>query len=258
MAFCTECGYKLIKDAVFCPNCGTLIAAANISGNEFSIGTAGNNIRTEYYKTQSCNTDNELYSKPLNPYSITSSLGYPPTLDMKPKGNNGRIAAIILLISVIILALAGFLIYSTTSEDNPYVGYWESSAIDNGKGELTDIYLGRNVAGLFGIQINNDGSAYIASAFNKETYNAQWVTIEGGIEATAGKDTYDLTIMNGKLFLRNEDRYIVFDKSDKDIDNPSVTHGSISGSGDTYLSPQPDSQTNNNIAGSGYVGNDNY
>jgi len=240
MAFCTECGYKLPCDAVFCPNCGTLIVAAKISGNEVSYEKESKDIGTEYCETSACNTGANLVSVPNNPYNMPSDFGYPPSLEMKPKRKNGLFMAIVISAVVIIIALAGFLINNAKDEDNPYVGYWESAAIDNGAGELTDIYLGNNVAGLFGIEINNDGSAYIASAFNTEMFKAQWITIAGGIEVTDGNEIYELTLMNGKLLLNNEGQYIVFEMSDKDINHPSVSHGSLSGSKDTGLSRQPD------------------
>ncbi len=258
MAFCTECGYKLPAGAIFCPNCGTKLAAAQTQGCDEATENIVEESRTENCETSACNTACEPVSEYKNPYYMPEGFGYPPTLKMKPKANGRKIAAIVISAAVIFLLFTGFLIFQALRDKNPYVGYWESSAIDDGSGKLTDTYLGENVDGLFGIQISGDGSAYIASAYNAVISKAQWVEIEGGIEATDENDIYDLTLMNGRLLLKNEGLYVVFEQSNKDIDHPTVPHGSLTGKEDGSLNEQHKSQINNNIAGSGYVGNNNY
>lgn len=257
MAFCTECGYKLPDGAIFCPNCGSKLKSP-LSGDETENDNNCEDIC--YYPTEE--PKNAAVSEPessyKSPYSIHNNMGYPPSLEMMPKSNGKKIAAIVISVSVILILIAAVIISQALIDKNPYVGYWESSAIGSGSGEMTNTYLGSKVDGLFGIQINSDGTAFIASAYNAQIYNANWTEIVGGIEATDDQDVYDLTLMNGRLILENDDMRVVFEKSGKDIFHPTVTHGSLSGQGDGSLSEKSGSPVDKNVAGSGYVGDDNY
>jgi hypothetical protein len=258
MAFCTECGYKLPNGALFCPECGAKLAVAQDCGSVEETENLTQDSGTLNNEAEARKETHELPSGLKNPYYMPEELGYPTSPGMKPKSKGVKVAAIVISAAVILLLIAVVLISQTFQDKNPYVGYWESSAIDNGSGELTNTYLGEKVDGLFGIQINSDGSAFIASAYNTEIENATWVEIEGGIEASDENDVYDLTLMNGRLLLNNEGFYVVFEKSGKDIYHPTVSHGSLSGHDQGSLSEKPDSTLNQNISGSGYIDSDNY
>ena len=64
----------------------------------------------------------------------------------------------------------------------------------------------------------------------------------GGIEVSDDNYDYDLTIINGRLFLKNDGQDVIFEKSGNDIYHPTITHGSLSASKDGSLDEQYDTQ----------------
>ncbi|MGI5984937.1 MAG: DUF5067 domain-containing protein [Clostridiales bacterium] len=297
MAFCTECGFKLPEDAVFCPNCGSSVSAVSAAGkasgktapedtetgNSNPIGgTSESGINAEstpFQKEEAFhNTTQENHSasaqgafspptqgsyspQPQNTRSGPYTYGYPPPQDTvrttpaELKNNGGKIAAIVISAAVILLALAVFLIYRVMSGNNSYIGYWESSAVDIGDGKLHEDYSGENVEGILGIQINGDGSAFLASALNDEIVDGEWKETDDGIQVINKNDIYYFSYKDRKLFLKKDDVYIVFEKTKGDINHPSTPRGSLSGSGGLL---DTNDKVNTKIAGSGYVGSDRF
>ena len=328
MAFCTECGFKLPEEAVFCPNCGATLTASSggnqkLEANEENFSAASVIEKTESsYETV---TSPEIgatqgvlqgtYTSPIQgeytapsqgsysapaqgSYNSTTLGNYPPPIQgaynpqpqegyatpqqnayapqyqnpsfspeaygaqpqpynnrintAEPKGNGGKIAAIVISSVVVLLALAGFFIYKAISGGNSYVGYWESCAVDV-NGVETEVYEDENVVGLLGVQINDDGTAFMCAATDDEIYEGQWKETEDGITVTDDEDTYLFTMKDGKLYLDNDTFDIVFKKSKGDINNPSIPHGSLSDSGEEELVNMPGT-----VIGSGYVGNEKY
>lgn len=322
MAFCTECGFKLPDDAIFCPNCGSSVAGAvhtdkemaSVSlekdsgedsapannalatgsdmpvafsgsyGDEFQERTAAqpayiyaassqntvspspaqeeysDTVRGSYVPHEQGNcsppfhgtyAQQDQFSPPAGfGYSGQGAFAAPATAKNKTSG--GKIAAIVISSVVLLIALAGYLIHRASSGGS-YIGYWESAAVDDGSGTLSYEYLGENVSGLLGIQINKDGTALMCSAFNSEIYDGDWTKTEYGIEVDDDGDIYTFVFKDKKLYLSNDEgMYIVFEKSRGDINHPSIPHGSLSGNnGDSGVQF-------GNTAGSGYVGHDKF
>ena len=334
MAFCTECGFKLPDEAVFCPNCGATVTA-NSGGSQTKESTAENyssalaaenteksfeaatatvngvnqealqgsfssqqqgeynlpnqgsytsqTVQNSYTEPVQGSYNYGNYQAPVqdannaqpqagyiphqqNSYApqyqnqnyAPGALGCQPQPfnnrmnTVEPKSSGGKIAAIVISAAVVLLALAGFFIYKALSGGNTYVGYWESCAVDV-SGVQTEEYEGDNVVGLLGVQINEDGTAYMCAATDTEIYDGQWQETEDGITINDDGDIYEFTMKDGKLFLDNDTYDIVFKKSKGDINNPSIPHGSLSDSEEEDLINMPGA-----VIGSGYVGNEKY
>lgn len=197
------------------------------------------------------------YAPPQQPqYNAPNAYGYAPQggVMAPPKKNKAGIIALIIVAGVLLLALGGYILVKGFNS-NPYVGYWESVAVDKGDGEISADYYGTSVVGALDIQINSDDSAYLASSTNTDIIEATWQETDDGIIITAPDDTYTFAYDNKQLVLDQDGETYYFEKiRDHDINNPTVPHGSLAGSADSG-----DTSTSaNTVAGSGNVGDGNY
>ncbi|MEG0777613.1 MAG: DUF5067 domain-containing protein [Oscillospiraceae bacterium] len=142
MSFCTECGFKLPDNAVFCPNCGTSVATKydNCSQkseippqDEHISGEVPTSLRGEYAAEKSSDTtqneiisgevaraaqgkytteDGKFYAAPKADPS-PADYGYPRTGEPDPKpSNKKRIIAIAISAAVLILLVLAFMLSS--------------------------------------------------------------------------------------------------------------------------------------------------
>lgn len=215
MFYCTECGARLPDDAVFCTECGAPVRPAYSNGAQEQKRTGGAEGRGD--------------------------LGYGPPPGTRKPGGDGKIAAIVISIVVILFAAAGYLL-DRAVDNASYTGYWESSAVEV-NGEQKDSYFDQDIKGLFGMQIREDGTAAMCSAFTKNVYEGSWERDGSALIISGGNEQYSLTKRKGKIYVYNDGLYIVYSRADGDIDHPSVPHGSISGGsngGDGSALPSPD------------------
>lgn len=189
--------------------------------------------------------------------SAPNSYGYPPQggVIAPPRNKNkAGLIAVIVVVGVLLLAVAGYFVVRAFSSD-PYVGYWESVAVNTGDGTISEDYYGTSVVGALSIQINSDNSAYLASASSEDIIEATWQKTDEGIEIAADDDSYSFTYENKQLLLYEDGDTYYFEKiRDHDINNPTVPHGSMA---DSYTSDSG-VQGGSTVAGSGYVGNGGY
>ena len=192
----------------------------------------------------------------MNPPAGQPGYGYPPQGAPVKKSGGGKIAIIVISAVVVLFALAAFLIYRAVNA-NPLIGYWESAAYDDGSGRLSDEYNGEMVEGLLGIQLNSDGTAFMCSAYDAEIYDGNWTKTEDGIQINDDGSVYDFVYEHKKLYMYDEGAYIIFEKNKGDINNPSLPHGYLSGSGEDLVT-MPGTNAGANLAGSGTVGNNDF
>lgn len=326
MAFCTECGFKLPDDAVFCPNCGTSMAAsakttaaseipqekpsepsytapenANIpvepkeespqfqtggvyvaaapqmnpappaSGaytppaagtyNPPPVGNYNPPPAGNYAPTPPPPSYQGGYApQPQNQYQQPNAYGYAPyqggvgVNTMPPKKSKAGLIAIISVAAVVVIAVALILILKPFG--SPYVGYWESVAADIGDGVISEDYYGINIKGAIGIQINSDGSAYLANAYDTAVDEATWEKTDDGIVITNDSGDSYLTKEDSQLVLSKDGEYIYFEKVKGDINNPTIPHGSLAGT--EGLDVEGTDTQSTNVAGSGYIANSDF
>lgn len=189
--------------------------------------------------------------QPQNQYNQPNSYGYQPYQGMPPKKSGGK-TAIIVISSVVAVIIIAIVLILALGKD-PYVGYWETVSVDTGDG-LTEDYYGTSIVGSLSMQINSDGSAYLASAYNTEVYEGTWEETDNGIEISANDETHDFEYEDNQLIMTEDGETFYFEQVDGDINNPSVPHGS---SADTSVDTSTE-ETSGTVAGSGYVGDGDF
>ncbi len=191
-------------------------------------------------------------------YNAPNSYGYPPAggvIAPPQKKSKAGLIAVIVVAGVLLLALAGYFIVNAFSS-NPYVGYWESVAVDTGDGNISQDFYGTSVVGALDVQINSDYSAYLASSTSSDVIEANWQETDDGISIAAPDDSYSFSYKNKQLILINDGATYYFEKiRDHDINNPTVPHGSLDGSS---TAADKGLQSGGTVAGSGDVGGGNY
>ncbi len=196
------------------------------------------------------------YVPPQPQYNAPNTYGYAPQggVMAPPKKNKAGIIALIVVAGVLLLALGGYILVKAFG-GNPYVGYWESVAVDVGDGVISEDFYDTSVVGALSVQINSDDSAYLASSTNTDVIEGSWMTTENGIAITTPDDTYTFTYEDKQLILSEDGATYYFSQiRDHDINNPTIPHGSMA---DSYSSDN-DSEIEGSVAGSGYVGEGNY
>lgn len=237
MAFCTECGARLPDDAVFCTNCGAPVRAAE-DGNadaSYASGQTGADAQSSY---------DQQYSGYGYPHSPTSKA------PSKHSGG-GKVAAIVVSIVVILFAAAGYLLDKAVSKSN-FTGYWESCAVEV-SGQEKDSYFGKDIDGLFGIEIREDGTASMCSAFTGKVFSGKWKRDGDDIAISGVGESYELTKKKDRIYLFNNGLYIIYKQVDSDINHPSVPHGSLSKNGnseDALPSPGANGSSDGMVDGS--------
>ena len=229
MAFCTECGFRLPDDALFCPACGATVRdyAEPSDGRGESSGGAGASAGGEKPQGQG-----------------PCGCAHPGTR----RTGGGRVAAIVVAIVVILFATAGYLLEKTVSGGR-YEGYWESTAVEV-NGEEKDSYFGRNIDGLFGLQLNEDGTASMSSAFEKRLFEGRWVKNGDTVTVSGGGENYTLSKKDGRIYLYNRGLYIIYDKKPGgSISRPSIPRGSLADGG---ASAAPSSDAPGSLDGGSY------
>ncbi len=193
--------------------------------------------------------------QPQAPYNPQNAYGYAPyhgggvgVNTMPPKKKlSGGVIALIVIGAVILLACAiCFIGYLFSQAQGPYVGYWESVLVDTGDGASEDFY-GTSIVGAIDIQINSDGSAYLASAYDTEIEDATWEENDGAIVMSTSDEIYHFELDDGQLILSKNRETFYFEKADGDINHPTVPHGFFAGADNSTAS--------NGVAGSGNVDN---
>lgn len=225
MSFCTECGYRLPDDSLFCPGCGAPVRdyAEPQQGGEKG-GPAGGG--------------------PTNAGGSKSAYGYSQPNAQKSGG--GRVAAIVISVVVLLFITAGYLLEKTISSES-FTGYWESVAVEV-NGEEKDSYLGRDIDGLFGLQIDRDGTASMSSAFSTKVFQGKWQKVGSTLTITGSGENYSIVKKKDRLYLNNNGLYIVYKKADGDIDHPTVPRGSLAG-GENGSEALPSPKTTEGAAG---------
>ena len=233
MAYCTECGFRLPDDAIFCPACGTPVRRED--------GPAGETQS----EAKAWNGGDERAKASAGAYP-------PPRADRKSGG--GKIAAIVIALVVVLFAAAGYLLDKAV-DNTDFKGYWESTAVQV-NGLQRDTYFGSKIDGLFGVQINEDGTASMCSAFTHRVFNGKWTKTSSGLSIRGSGEEYELIKKDGKLYMFNNGLFIIYSPAEGDIDHPSVAHGSLAkDDGSTSASPLPSPKTGES---SGFVDGQDY
>lgn len=165
MAFCTECGFKLPDEALFCPNCGSAWASAEKTAGEAPDDTQSR----ENDVVGHVEDDYSTVSRPLefnntdpNPQGVAaprSDLGYSPIPNSGKNNSGGKTAIIVIacvVAGIVILAALAFLYFSKLAKSldeiasNIPSGFQASPQLPSnavlGSGEVGD--------GLFYITVN--------------------------------------------------------------------------------------------------------
>lgn len=280
MAFCTECGTKLPENARFCTNCGTLQKASSLN-NKPSIDEAGVQPETEkltktatetvnqiFPPSRSFQEENRYYTPPqatggfVPPYQSGSYYSAPQkTSPYQPKKNFGKTVLIVVLsvVAFILIVLVPLLFLWEIDDENAYIGYWESEEADFGNGQFTDEYLGNEVDGMMGLQINTDGTMYLGSAYVDDIINGKWEQGSNGLDAKLNDQRVYLSMQGKDLLLFDGSITVRFERSSGDINSPGIPSGSLRG-GSTSLPKLPGEERSTyapkaSVAGSGDVAN---
>lgn len=191
-----------------------------------------------------------------NQYSQPNAYGYTPyqggVNPMAPKKSGGKTAIIVISSVVAVIIIAIILIFAFGKD--PYIGYWESVSVDIGDG-ISEDYYGSSIVGALSMQINSDGSAYLASSYNTEVYEGSWEKTDDGIEISANDEVHSFEYEDEQLILTEEGETFYFEQVDGDINNPTIPHGSAA---DTSADTGIEQTTTGTVAGSGYVGDGDY
>ena len=312
MAFCTECGFKLPDDAVFCPNCGASMTASAKKAAAPSEAVPEQPSELNYSAPESANLQGEpkedspqfqtsgvyvaaapqmnpvppatgTYAPPpagsytpapppppyqggyaplpQNQYQQPNAYGYAPyqggagVNTMPPKKSKGGLIAIIAVSAVVVIAVALILIFKPFG-GSPFVGYWESVAADTGDGVISEDYYGISIVGAIGIQINSDGSAYLANAYDTAVEEATWEKSDDGIVIITDDNESYMEKDGEQLVLSKDGEFVYFEKVDGDINHPTIPHGSLSGA--EGLDVEDTDSADTGIAGSGYIANSEF
>lgn len=192
-------------------------------------------------------------AQPQPQYNQPNAYGYAPyqggVNTMPPKKSGGKTAIIVIASVVVVLIIAAILIFKPFG-GSPYVGYWESVAVDIGDGVISEDYYGTSIVGAIDMQINSDGSAYLGSAYETEIKEGNWEETDDGILISTETKSHSFDYKNDQLIMENDGEYYYFEKADGDINNPTIPHGSLAGVETTG----DDSTTSGNVSGSGYIG----
>lgn len=234
MGYCTECGFRLPDDAIYCPACGTPVRREDGPAAGETQGEAG-----------TWDGGNEKARASAGTYP-------PPRADRKSGG--GKTAAIVIALVVVLFAAAGYLLDKAVDKTD-FKGYWESTAVEV-NGLQRDSYFGSKIDGLFGVQINEDGTASMCSAFTQRVFNGKWTKTSSGLVIRGSGEEYELIKKDGKLYMFNNGLFIIYSPAKGDIDHPSVAHGSLAkddGSASASPLPSPDAGES-----SGYVDGQDY
>ncbi|MBP8641163.1 MAG: DUF5067 domain-containing protein [Oscillospiraceae bacterium] len=184
--------------------------------------------------------------QPQSQYYQPNAYGYPPypgAPNSMPLKKSGGKTALIVILSVVAVIIIAVILILTLGKD-PYVGYWESVSVDIGEG-ITEDYYGTSIVGSLGIQINSDGSAYLASSYSTEVYEGTWEKTDDGLEIEANDETHSFEYEDHQLIMTEEGEAFYFEQVDGDINNPSIPHGSVAETSSDNIT--------GNVAGSGYL-----
>lgn len=305
MAFCTECGKQLSDSAVFCPNCGHKRSVPSEAPEEEqridaqaapaeSPEDTGENAEKETNSPAEAEKEGKTAESPeaepapepegnrwsagstrtessygYNTYG-NNNLGY-KSHDEIAKKNNSK-AAIIVIATVVVLLAVAIILFISLSKGEDFVGYWESEEVDLGTG-FDDELFGRDVKGMFGLQLNEDNTYRLLSAFNSEIVSGPWKETDSGIQLQNQMESITLSYKNRQLLLQVGGYTFALEHSDGSIDNPTLPAGKYAGSGNE-LPDAPDSSSgvpvpddgqkpvspsgSPSISGSGEVGNGDF
>lgn len=235
MPFCTECGNRMNENASFCPNCGH---------KRFDPGAAEQDFMRH---------DGEAVS-PGGASSGAGAMGR-GTRKNKKKKSGAKTAVIIILVTLFILAAIGILAAGifdraviSLNSVRSYAGYWESQEVDTGYGFDDELYF-YDVEGLYGLQLNEDGTYVFFSAFEDEIYQGEWRETDKGL--TLIKDGQELSVIykSGELHMTINGNIFALERSDRSWDDPTLGPGFYSGGS----LPSSVTGAGGNIAGSGDV-----
>lgn len=242
MAFCTQCGNELKEGAVFCPNCGHRRFEPGGDRAQEDGGKSRYEDRRYAFDTQE------------PPAGENKNLGYRgPEIQSAKSGS--KTAIIVISSIVVLIAVAVILIaQAVTSNPKSYEGYWETTQVDMGGG-FSDKMFSYDAKGLYGLQLNGDGSCEMISAFEPESVKGVWSEISGGVFMQIDGTRVQLTSRGDGLVMAAGYTYL-FQRSDRSIDDPTLEAGIYSGSAQQPPSASP--APSGVVAGSGYVGNENY
>lgn len=264
MSFCKECGFRLPTGAVFCPNCGTRIVAAEEVGVPAetvpeTAGAENNEVQAPAHEVfEEAPPRPKVSAAPPPPSAGGTYYGYPASREAASPasgpGKSGARTAIIVIASVVVLLIVAAVFIVNYFGGSRYTGYWESEEIDTGYG-FEDELFGYDVEGMFGLQLNEDNTFRMISAFDPQILTGTWHESGNGVSLGVDNGALYIRYVRGDLLMESNGYVYRFEKSKRSIDNPSLKPGAYSGSGSSPTDPSPG---NTEIAGSGEVENGGY
>lgn len=241
MAFCTQCGNELKEGAVFCPNCGHRRIQQDETGVPIKDGGESR------YEDRRCAFDPQ---EP--PAGANKNLGYRGP-EIQPV-NSGAKTAIIVISSIVVLIAVAVILIARAVTPKSYEGYWETTKVDMGAG-YSDKMFSYDAQGLYGLQLSEDGSCEMISAFENEGVTGTWNEVRGGVLLQIDGTMVQLTRRGDGLVFSGGYTYL-FERSDRSIDDPTLKAGIYAG--DAPQTPAVSPAPSGAVAGSGYVGDENY
>ena len=235
MSFCSECGRQLPDTAIFCPNCGHRCASTPYdSFYEEPQDNSDLNIGCSASADTSTN-----FAQHSPQYGLNSSI-YKQTLEPPQKSDGSKAVVIVVSTFFALIIIAAVLFISFSRGESPYIGYWVSHEVSYGGEWYSSEMYGKQIAGMFAVQIEEDGVISLSSDFIDNISTGTWEENKSGIVASfKDKDAYFVYDKSDKTLSLDygDGVYIVFYRtegsiSDADIsDNPAVSTNTISGSG---------------------------
>lgn len=307
MAFCTECGKQLSDSAVFCPNCGHKrpvpgeateeerhlaaeirpkespedseeeaekepVSSAEAEKEAAPAETTEDEPAAKAWETASRDPVNSAVNSEYYGYNTRSNnnMGYKSHDEIERK-NNSKAAIIVIVTVVALLAVAVVLLISLSKKEG-FVGYWEAEKVDMGDGFDNELF-GHDVKGMFGLQLDEDHTYKLLSAFNENTVSGPWKETDSGIQLQNQMESVQLSYKNRQLLMQVGSYTFALERSKGSIDNPTIPAGKYAGSGNELQDaqgsspsgPEPDGgqqpaapSGKPGISGSGSVGNGDF
>lgn len=258
MPFCTECGYRLPDKAVFCPNCGkTLLASALKPADEEVIREENNNQPENLDEPSPTSRYYAPSDRPEHYYGYPSSASANFSTKKEASSGSSKAAVIAILSIVAVLMIITVLYIKYATANKSFVGYWESYQVDVGSGYGNEL-SGNAVQGMLGLQLYEDSTFELLSAFESEIITGKWLETSNGISITAMGKTFFLDYFGGKLICDFEGYTFMLERSKRSIDEPLLRPGEYGNYGLEYTPPSQQNGGLRTVAGSGTVDNDDF
>ena len=240
MAYCSECGKKLPEPAVFCPNCGhktpkkqtgSKIKKQSLSSvndtDSAEVENSGDKAVSSIYPEMYYNTNSKTNRKSSVKTSNKSSV---------------IIGCTVLFLLIVVTIIA------TPSIGVEHLGYWESTGVNIGGGQIYRNLFGQDVHGLIAIQINHNHKIELYSAYQDDILTGSWEETENGLNTVIGDEVMKFIYSDDDdtlCLLSNSAYCIILRRADGSIE-------------DFKKGSNENRRGFEKIAGSGEVGNGKY